>query len=171
MHPLWRKLAALHDAITAASFAGAAALLGAIAFSFCYEVAARYLFSAPTSWANAFVSYLLCAAIFLAVPELTRRHSHVAISLLLDRLPPAPASVLRHIIRVAGAAACLLATWITASATLDQFFLGVDTISTYPVPKWCVSIFIPYGMLSSGLYFLRGLLSDDTGGGTVSLMP
>jgi hypothetical protein len=26
-------------------------------------------------------------------------------------------------------------------------------------------------MLSSGLYFFRDLLSDDTGGGTVSLMP
>jgi TRAP-type C4-dicarboxylate transport system permease small subunit len=171
MHPLWRRLAALHDAITAASFAGAAAVLGAIAFSFCYEVAARYLFSAPTSWANAFVSYLLCAAIFLAVPELTRRRAHVAISLLLDRLPPAQAAVLNRIIRAASAAACLLATWITANATLDQFFLGVDTISTYPVPKWCVSIFIPYGMLSSGLYFLRYLLSDDAGGGTVSIMP
>jgi TRAP-type C4-dicarboxylate transport system permease small subunit len=171
MHATWRKLAALHDAITAASFAGAAAVLGAIAFSFCYEVTARYLFGAPTSWANAFVSYLLCAAIFLAVPELTRRHAHVAISLLLDRLPPTQAAVLQRIISVAGAAACLLATWITANATLDQFFLGVDTISTYPVPKWCVSIFIPYGMLSSGLYFVRDLLSDDTGGRAVSLMP
>jgi TRAP-type C4-dicarboxylate transport system permease small subunit len=156
MHPFWRKLARLHDAITAASFAGAAAVLGAIAFSF---------------WANAFVSYFLCAAIFLAVPELTRRRAHVAINLLLDRLSPARAAVLNRIIRAAGAAACLLATWITANATLDQFFLGIDTISTYPVPKWCVSIFIPYGMLSSGLYFLRELLNDDAGGGTASIMP
>ena len=62
-------------------------------------------------------------------------------------------------------------TWITANATLDQFNLGIDTISTYPVPKWWVSIFIPYGMFSSGLYFLRDLARDDAGGGTASLMP
>jgi TRAP-type C4-dicarboxylate transport system permease small subunit len=105
------------------------------------------------------------------VPELTRRRAHVAISLLLDHLSPSQAAVLKRIICTAGAAACLLATWITANATLDQFFLGVDTISTYPVPKWCVSIFIPYGMLSSGLYFLRHLLSDDADDGTVSIMP
>jgi TRAP-type C4-dicarboxylate transport system permease small subunit len=171
MAPFWRKLAALHDAITSASFAGSAAVLGLIAFSFCYEVTARYFFAAPTSWANAFVSYLLCAAIFLAVPELTRRRAHVAINLLLDRMSPRSATVLNRIIHAAGAAACLLATWITANATLDQFQSGIDTISTYPVPKWLVSMFIPYGMLSSGLYFIRDLASDGAGGDTASLMP
>ena len=168
---VWRKLASLHDALTSASFAGAAALLAAIAFSFCYEVAARYFFAAPTSWANAFVSYLLCAAIFLAVPELTRRHAHVAINLLLDRLSPDRAALLNRVIRAASAVACLLATWISANATLEQINLGIDTISSYPIPKWLVSIFIPYGMLSSSLYFLRELLRDDAGGGTSGIMP
>jgi TRAP-type C4-dicarboxylate transport system permease small subunit len=171
MRPVWRKLAGLHDALTSASFAGAAAVLAAIAFSFCYEVAARYFFAAPTSWANAFVSYLLCAAIFLAVPELTRRHAHVAINLLLDRLSPKRAALLNRVIRAASAMACLLATWISANATLEQINLGIDTISSYPIPKWMVSIFIPYGMLSSSLYFLRDLLGDDAGAGTSSIMP
>ena len=171
MHPFWRKLAGLHDALTSASFAASAAILAAIAISFCYEVAARYFFSAPTSWANAFVSYFLCAAIFLAVPELTRRRAHVAINLLLDKLPAGQAILLTRAIRAAGAAACLLATWITANATLDQIAIGIDTISAYPIPKWWVSIFIPYGMLSSGLYFLRDLLSDEAPTEAASLMP
>jgi TRAP-type C4-dicarboxylate transport system permease small subunit len=158
--PFWRSLANLHDALTSASFAAAGVVLAAIALSFCYEVAARYLFSAPTSWANAFVSYLLCAAIFLAVPELTRRRAHVAINLVLDRLSPQPAALLNLVIRTAGAAACLLATWISANATLDQFNSDITTISAYPIPKWLVSIFIPYGMLSSGLYFLRELFGS-----------
>lgn len=63
---LLHAAAALHDRVTIAGFRAAAALLGLIAVSFCYEVALRYLFNAPTSWANALVSYLLCAAIFLA---------------------------------------------------------------------------------------------------------
>lgn len=123
--------------------------------------AARYFFAAPTSWANAFVSYLLCVAIFLAVPELTRRRAYVAINLLFDRLSPKSALVLNRLIRLAGAAACLLGTWITGNATLDQIKLGIDTISTYPIPKWWVSIFIPYGLLSSALYFLRDLQNED----------
>jgi C4-dicarboxylate transporter, DctQ subunit len=168
---LLHKLARLHDALTSVGFAAAAAVLAAIAFSFCYEVAARYFFSAPTSWANAFVSYLLCAAIFLAVPELTRRRAHVAINLLLDRLSPPHAITLNRIVRAAGAAACLLATWISANATLEQINLGITTISAYPIPKWWVSIFIPYGMLSAGLYFLRDLLSRDAPAGAVGIMP
>ena len=171
MPSLGRKLAAWHDALTSASFAAAAMVLGGIAFSFCYEVAARYFFAAPTSWANALVGYMLCAAIFLAVPELTRRRAHVAIGLLLDRLRPDQAAALNRIIRVAGAAACLLAAWFTGNATVDQFHQGIDTISAYPVPKWCVSIFIPYGMLSSGLHFLRDVANDDAGPASASLMP
>jgi TRAP-type C4-dicarboxylate transport system permease small subunit len=171
MHAFGRSLARFHDAATAASFALAACVLGAIAFSFCYEVAARYFFSAPTSWANAFVAYLLCAAIFLAVPELTRRRAHVAINLLLDHLAPQRAAILNRAIRVAGAAACLLAAWFTGNATLDQFHQGIDTISAYPVPKWWVSVFIPYGMLSSGVHFLRDVVSDDTPIAGAGLMP
>lgn len=171
MNPLWRRLAELHDAVTSASFAASACVLGGIAFSFCYEVAARYLFAAPTSWANAFVSYMLCAAIFLAIPELTRRRAHVAINLLMDRLSPPDARWLNRLIRLAGAIGCLLATYISADATLDQIKLGIETISAYPVPKWCVSIFIPYGMLSSGLYFLRDLLADEANSDQASLMP
>ena len=171
MHPFWRRLASLHDAATSASFAVAACVLGGIAGAFCYEVAARYLFSAPTSWANAFVSYMLCAAIFLAVPELTRRRTHIAINLLLDRLPAPSALVLNRLIRAAGAAACLLATWISANATLEQISLDIETISAFPIPKWWVSIFIPYGMLSSGLYFLRDLLGDHASAAGASPMP
>ena len=171
MRPFWRKLAALHDWITSASFALSAAVLAAIAFSFCYEVAARYFFASPTSWANALVSYFLCAAIFLAIPELTRRRAHVAISLLVERLPLRPAAWLTRMILAAGAGACLLAAWIGGTATFDQIGAGIETISAYPVPKWWVSIFIPYGMLSSGIYFLRQLTGESWTPRTASIMP
>jgi TRAP-type C4-dicarboxylate transport system permease small subunit len=171
MRPVFQKLANLHDAVTSLSFAAAALVLAAIAVSFCYEVAARYFFGAPTSWANAFVSYFLCAAIFLSIPELTRRRAHVAINLLNDQLGSKASLGLNRLIRAAGAAACLLAAWFTANTTLDQFGLGVDTISAYPVPKWLVSIFIPYGMLSSGLYFLRHLVGDEAIAPSPSVAP
>jgi TRAP-type C4-dicarboxylate transport system permease small subunit len=158
---VWHRLAAAHDAVTSASFGAAAAVLAGIALSFCYEVAARYFFAAPTSWANALVSYLLCAAIFLAVPELTRRRAHIAINLLVDHVPRNVAGMLHTLIRAAGAAACLLATWISGNETLSQINQGITTISAYPIPKWWVSVFIPYGMASAGLYFLRDLIGRD----------
>jgi C4-dicarboxylate transporter DctQ subunit len=161
MKQTWGRVLLLHDAVTRISFAASAIILALIAISFSYEVVARYFFGAPTSWANAFVAYFLCASIFLAAPELTRRRVHVAVTILADRASPGLRAALHRVILAAGAGACLLATWITANATADQFAMGIDTISAYPVPKWLVSIFIPYGMLSSGLYFLRELTGDD----------
>ena len=60
--------------------------LAVIVVSFCYEVVSRYFFNAPTIWASPFASYGLCAAIFLAMPELTRTSSHIALNFLNDAL-------------------------------------------------------------------------------------
>ncbi len=155
------RLAAAHDAVTGAGFAGAALCTALIAVSFCYEVVSRYFFNAPTEWATPLVSYSLLAIIFLAMPELTRRAAHIAINLLLDRMRGTSARVLHAAIRAAAASACLLAAWFSADATLGQFGQGVWTNPPLAVPKWVLSAVIPYGMLSAGIYFLRQLFSGE----------
>ena len=77
--------------------------LAVIAISFCYEVVARYFFNAPTIWASPFASYGLCAAIFLAMPELTRTSSHISLNFLDDALSRERALRMRRIIRVVAA--------------------------------------------------------------------
>jgi TRAP-type C4-dicarboxylate transport system permease small subunit len=149
-----------HDMLTAVSFQLAIACLGIISVVYCYEVVLRYAFNAPTTWANPLVSYLLCALIFLAIPEMTRTSSHISINLLNDALPPSVSNALGQIVRLVGMIACLVGAWITSGETGSQFVGGIWTISYFPVPKWIVSIFIPYGFLSAGLYFLRQLLGD-----------
>lgn len=155
------RLAAAHDAVTGAGYAGAALCTGLIAVSFCYEVVSRYFFNAPTEWATPLVTYCLLAMIFLAMPELTRRAAHIAINLLLDRAKGTSARLLHAGIRIAGAAACLLAAWFSADATLGQFQQGVWTNPPLAVPKWTISALIPYGMLSAAVYFLRQLVSGE----------
>jgi TRAP-type C4-dicarboxylate transport system permease small subunit len=151
------RVMGLHDAITRGGYQLAALIVILIAGSFCYEVAARYFFNAPTSWANAVVSYLLCAVIFLAMPEQTRRRAHIAITILADRANAAWRRIWRMLIAATAAATCLAVFWISASETWTQFRDGVLTVATYEIPKWWISIFIAYGLLSSALYFLREL--------------
>ena len=153
--PFLRRLGNLHDRVTVAGFALAAALVGAIAAAFCYEVVARYFFFAPTAWTYDVGCYLLAAVIFLSIPEMTRRGAHIHVNLIFDYLTPNGARMLRLLTGALAVAACLAATWITGSETWRQFSEGVWTLSALPIPKWWVSIFIPYGMLSSALYFLR----------------
>jgi TRAP-type C4-dicarboxylate transport system permease small subunit len=152
------RVTSLHDAITRGSYQLAALIVILIACSYCYEVAARYFFNAPTSWANAVVSYLLCAVIFLAMPEQTRRHTHIAITVLVDRAGATRRRIWQMLIAVIAAATCFAVFWISASETWAQFRDGVLTVATYEIPKWWISIFIAYGLLSSALYFLRKAL-------------
>ena len=154
--------------VTSAGFAGSAAVLAAIAWRYATSGGA-VLFSAPTSWATPCL-LLSMRGDFLGArsgppPRARVDQSHAR------RLRSEHAVLLTRAIRAAGAAACLLAAWFTGNATLDQFHQGIDTISAYPVPKWWVSIFIPYGMLSSGLYFLRALVSHDSAGAGAGLTP
>ena len=81
------RLFKLHDTITIAGNYLAMALLFGICAAFTYEVGARYLFNAPTTWANALVSYFLCASIFLSAPNLTRLNQHVTIDILRNAMP------------------------------------------------------------------------------------
>jgi TRAP-type C4-dicarboxylate transport system permease small subunit len=150
-----QRLGDWHDRLTAAGFAVAAGLVALIAAAFCYEVVVRYFFASPTAWTYDLGAYALCAVIFLSMPELARRGAHIHISLLPDRLPPQRARRLRAATGLVAVLACLLAAWITGNETWRQFEQGVTTMGTYPIPKWWVSILIPYGFLSSAIHFLR----------------
>lgn len=160
MIPAAQGLAEFHDRLTKAGFAVATFFIAIIAASFVYEVIARYFFDAPTSWTYAVGEYVLCATIFLSIPELTRRGAHINISLISDRLMPEQARRLRLLIGLLAAAACCVAAWITGTEAWRQYVQDVTTLTSFPIPKWWVSIFIPYGFLSSAIHFLRQLGHD-----------
>lgn len=152
-----RELRSIHDRITTWGFAGAAFCVGAIALSFWYEVISRYFLARPTVWAYEVASYALCAMIFLAMPEMSRRRAHIAVTYFADGLPERLRKQLAIAVIVATAAACFFCAWIAATETSRQFVSGTETASAMPIPKWWVSIFVPYGLLSSAFYFARQL--------------
>lgn len=149
-----------HDRLTAFGFAGAAGFVGVIALSFWYEVTARYFFSAPTTWAYDVSSYALCPMIFLSMPAMTRRGAHIAVAYLIESFSLRHGKLLERAILLAAALVCLLCAWISGAETLRQYIRDVETIAAFAVPKWWISVFIPYGMLSSAIYFLRQLAGE-----------
>jgi len=157
----WRRVLQAHDAVTAAGFQLAALCLAVIVCTYVIEVTLRYLLNSPTSWASSAVSYLLCIIIFVMLPELTRRRFHIFISVLPDALSERNATLLMRSGYLAAFLACMLAAWFCADATYTQYVGDIETLNEWRVPKWTVSIFIPYGLGSSGLYFLRNALSSE----------
>lgn len=91
------------------------------------------------------------------MPELTRQGAHISINIFLDRAPPALAPYLHGAVSAVAAAACLVAAWFCVDATLGQFNQQIYTSPPFAMPKWAVTACLPYGFLSSGLYFARQL--------------
>lgn len=54
----------------------------------CFEVASRYLFGMPTSWAIEYATYLLVAVAFLGLSAAQRSGTHVQVEILVTNLSP-----------------------------------------------------------------------------------
>src|SRR3972149_899917 len=98
--------------------------------------------------------------IFLTVPEMTRRGAQISVSFLVDGLPERFRRNLTSIILLAAALVCLICAWIAGAETWRQYVRGIETISAFPVLKWWISIFVPYGLLGSSIYFFRQFLGE-----------
>jgi len=153
-------LAALHDGLSRVSSWGAAFCLVTIGVSYCYEVVARYFFSAPTTWADSLVSYALCGMIFLILPELTRRQAHITLTLLLEKLSPEAGRLLGRVTALAACGACGFAAWFSGVACLSQYESGIQTMATWPIAKWPLSLIIAFNLGSAALHFLRHALGN-----------
>ncbi|AJE45219.1 TRAP transporter small permease [Celeribacter indicus] len=158
-HPL-RAILRLHDVLISVSYwLGSLALLLIVAI-FAYEVVMRYFLDAPTKWGSDFVSFLLLISLFLVIPHVTRIQGNVSVSILLDILGGRSAEIVRRLGFAVGAAVCIWVGFIFWGETQRLIARGTVTLTTVQVPKWWLYAFVFFGMLNTGLYFLRLALGD-----------
>lgn len=154
---MFRPIFWVHDRLTDVSFELGKICLAIILFSYCFEVAARYFFNAPTWWADEAVSYSLCIGCFLVMPGVTRDKGHVAVTFLVDMLSPGKAKPAYWVIYLLCFVACALGFWINLDENIRQIVKDVHLMKVKPIPKYWISIFITYGFGMSALHFLRML--------------
>lgn len=142
------------DAMIYAAAAGTAVLIAA----YLYEIVARYLFSAPTTWANDLVSIVLSLSIFLAMPKVAAEGGHVAVTLLQERLPAGPARALNLVLLAVSFATCIAVAAICAMVAHRQFLSGTMTMGNHPFPKAVLTIVIALGFALAGLQYLKSLV-------------
>lgn len=155
MADLLRSLGRLHDALTRLSSYGGTAALGVIVVAYCYEVVARYIFNAPTTWADEAVSYSLCIGVFLLMPQVTAKGGHVAVTLLVDMAPPKLARFMIWATLFLGFLVCAISAWMSLDENVRQFVQDVQLMKVHVFPKWWISVFITYGFASAAIHFLR----------------
>lgn len=155
MKALIQKLCRFHDTVTQAAAVLAAIGLILIVVFYVYEVVTRYVFDSPTAWVSDFVSYALCASVFLALPHVTKSKGHVAVTVLVDALPEVLAGYIHTGLSLLGFACLSFAAYVSLAENIRQFSKNIETLAIIPIPQWWVSSFITFGLLVSAFYMLR----------------
>lgn len=132
----------------------AAACVGVTAVAYVVEIVARYGLGSPLNWATDIGSYMLCAAVFLALPQIARNREHVAITLLTDSLPSKVRERYATFLSIVTAAVLFVVAWLFAEVSLTQLESGVLTPMANQIPRWWLTAIMAIGLFISGLHFL-----------------
>ena len=153
-----KQLLWLHDAATRITFWAAAIGVLYLTVVTAGEVFGRYALSNPTDWApdTAAISFALIT--FLAVPYLTWKSGHAAMTFLVTSAPRSLSLWMRRLNFLLGAVVCGACAWIGGVETARQISSGVMVVSVTPIPKWVVFVPLTYALGSSALYFVRHFL-------------
>lgn len=151
------RLLRLHDAVTRATFWVAALGVLYLTVVTAGEVFGRYALSRPTDWAPDTAAVAFSLITFLAVPYLSWKSGHAAMTFLVDAAPSRASIWMRRLTYLLGALVCGACAWVGGVETARQVSSGVMVVSVTPIPKWVVFAPLTYALGSSALYFARHL--------------
>ena len=120
-----------------------------------YEVLARYLFNAPTIWAQELSQLLLLWGTFLGISRALKNNQHIRISALDSFLGDDIKRTLRIFSLVFIAVLCLLTVFYGSEIFWDSFERGRSTGTMMNIPNWWTEIVIPLGF---GLLLLQAIV-------------
>jgi TRAP-type C4-dicarboxylate transport system permease small subunit len=131
--------------------AGAFVAVGAM---ITYEVVMRYLFVAPTIWAEELSRFVQIWATYLAAALVLKKRELIAITILVERVGPAARRALEAFALVWIIAFSVVAVVYGLDILIDSIRLGRATSTMLAVPKWLTESAIPVGF---GLLALQAL--------------
>jgi TRAP-type C4-dicarboxylate transport system permease small subunit len=135
----------------------AGALLCALVAVVCLDVAARSLKLFATPWALDVSEYLLYAITFLGAPWVLRENGHIAIELVVERLPARARAAARFASDGLGALVCAVLAYYAGRAFWRSYSSGNLVYETFVFPEWYLYWLAPLVFLLLLLLFLRRL--------------
>jgi len=110
-----------------------------------YEVAARYLFVAPTIWAAELSQLCLIWGTLLAMPWLLAANRHIAVDVLTERLTETGRRLCRVLAMIAIGCFSAIVAWKGSGIFYDSFARGRTTGSMLDLPTWIAELAVPVG--------------------------
>jgi len=114
-----------------------------------YEVVARYFFNAPTIWAQETATYLYMWTMLAAASYTLQEGRHVAVDLVLERVPPRVRNLLAVATGVIGTLFCAIVAFQAYQMIAATVHFGKVSATPLRVPLW-----IPQSALLIGFLLL-----------------
>lgn len=135
----------------------AAALLCALVVLVLVDVAARYLRWFSLAWGLEAAEYMLYAITFLGAPWVLREEGHIAIELVVERLPARARAVARRSADALGAAVCAALLFFACRVLWRSYESGTMVHKSFVFPEWLVYLGMPAVFLILLALYLRSL--------------
>jgi C4-dicarboxylate transporter, DctQ subunit len=148
------------DAISVAGGNVAAVCMLAVTLIITYEVFARYLFSAPTTWVAEISIYLWMALGLLGAAYALKNNTHFSITIVVDRLSAKNRRRLKILTHTMGIAYSLV--FLLKGAEMVKFSYDLKDASTglLQFPLWIPWTLVPLSGLLLTLQFINKLAEE-----------
>jgi TRAP-type C4-dicarboxylate transport system permease small subunit len=110
-----------------------------------FEVIARRILGAPTSWSFDISTYLMMLIIFLPVGYVTQIRRHISVSFLYDHVSPRARSIFDLIAPVLALGWGCVLTWQTGKLAYTSLKFGWTSGTQFDIPIGFLQIFGPIG--------------------------
>jgi TRAP-type C4-dicarboxylate transport system permease small subunit len=144
---------ALRQIARACAFVAAVAV-GITAFFYVAEVVARYGLNSPINISGDVGSYMLCVCAFLAAPLISRQRGHIAVTVVLETLPPSVLPKVTRVLEWVTAVVLLVVAYFVLDLCIRQYHQGVLTSMANQIPRWWLTAVMTFGIFFSALNFL-----------------
>lgn len=135
----------------------ASALLCALVALILVDVAARYLRWFSLAWGLEASEYMLYAITFLGAPWLLREQGHIAIELVVERLPARAQAAARRTADALGALVCALLVYFACRVLWRSYASGTMVHKSFVFPEWLVFAGMPAVFLILLALYVRRL--------------
>ena len=131
------------------------------------DAAGRYLLNRPIVVAYELTTtYLMIAAVFLALPRAYRQGANVRVTFLVERLGRTPRLVIDHLVQVLSILYCAALVIATAEQARHVLSTGT-TLTTIELPQWPGYALVPVGLFVVTLWMAIDLPKVRTGGSSL----
>lgn len=132
----------------------AATAVGIAAIVYVAEVVARYGLHRPLNWSSDMGSYMLCVMVFLALPLITRQRGHIAVTVVVEALPPAQFAKVKRVLEMVSSIVLFVVAYFVLELCIRQYHQGVLTTMANQIPRWWLTAIMAFGIVLSACNFL-----------------